>query len=113
MYCRDSKTTGEFSTGKFWDDVWKLDFFFKRHLCSKPHTESVRKLRSKNPNLRGTLVNMLLESPVVNEKTQIINERKRTRPKEIKFLSDSILLAIQMTFSCFLFKILTSTGLST
>uniref|UniRef100_A0A1B8Y9W5 HAT C-terminal dimerisation domain-containing protein n=1 Tax=Xenopus tropicalis TaxID=8364 RepID=A0A1B8Y9W5_XENTR len=97
-YCRDAKATGDFSTGKVWNDVWKLDFL-KRHLSSKSHTNSIRKLRNKNPTLRGGLVHMLLESPTKKENRQISNERKRSSPDEIKVLIDSVLLAIKMNIS--------------
>ena len=26
VFCRDAKVKGEFATGKYWEDVWKLDF---------------------------------------------------------------------------------------
>jgi hypothetical protein len=98
LYCRDAKTTGDFSNGKFWDGVWKLDFL-KRHLNSKSHTESVIKLRSKNPDCRGVLVNMFLESPAEKEKKKIIEERKRSTSEEIKVLIDCVLLAVRMNIS--------------
>ena len=97
-YCRDAKATGDFTTGKVWNDVWKLGFL-KRYLSSKSHTDSVTKLRSKNPTSRGGLVHMLLESPTKKENRQISIERKRSSPDEIKVLIDSVLLAIKMNIS--------------
>ena len=78
--------------------MWKLDFL-KRHLNSKSHTESVIKLRSKNPDCRGVLVNMFLESPAEKEKKKIIEERKRSTSEEIKVLIDCVLLAVRMNIS--------------
>ena len=97
-YCRDAKATGDFTTRKVWNDVWKLDFL-KRHQSSKSHTDSVTKLRSKNPTSRGGLVHMLLESPSKKENRQTSIEWKRSSPDEIKVLIDGVLLAIKMNIS--------------
>ena len=91
-YCVDAKSSGDFVSGKKWDNVWKLDFL-KRHLVSKLHVDAVGKLRRQNSSLPATgLLRLLKESP--QEK-----ERKRSKPDVIKALIDNVLLAIKMNNS--------------
>src|SRR5215469_17179318 len=52
-YCVDAKSSGDFVSGKKWDNVWKLDFL-KRHLVSKLHVDAVVKLRHQNSSLPAT-----------------------------------------------------------
>ena len=91
-YCLEAKVAGDFTTGKKYNDVWKLEFL-KRHLITKSHIDAVDKLRNQNSSLPATsLVNILQRSP-----EEI--ERKRSTPKEVKVLIDSVLLAIKMNNS--------------
>ena len=91
-YCLEAKVTGDFTTGKKYKDVWKLEFL-KRHLITKSHVDAVVKLRNQNSSLPTTsLVCILQQSPEERE-------RKRSTPKEVKVLIDSVLLAIKMNNS--------------
>jgi len=43
LYCKDAHASGDFATGKRWDD-WKIDYL-KRHVTQKSHPDSVSTLR--------------------------------------------------------------------
>ena len=84
-YCRGAKATGDFTSGKVWNNVWKL-YFLKRHLSSKSHTDSVTKLRSKNPTIRGGLVHMLIESPTKKKTGKLVLNRSVPVLMKLSFL---------------------------
>ena len=85
-YCRDAKATGDFTTGKVWNDVWKLDFL-KRHLSSKSHTDSVTKLRSKNPTSRGDLFTCCLKAQPKKKTGKLVLNGSVPVLMKLRFLS--------------------------
>ena len=98
LFCQKAKVKGEFSSGKNWDDGWKLDYL-KRHLTNKSHLSGVKLLQNQNPSLGLGLIGMLLETPDEKQKRQSDLERKRSKPDEIKILIDNVLLAVKMNSS--------------
>nr|XP_006115242.1 uncharacterized protein LOC102444032 isoform X1 [Pelodiscus sinensis] len=97
--CANARISSDFSTGKKWENGWKLDYM-KRHLSSRGHESAVHILRGANSHLpRLDMQCIPLETTNNRKKKLELMERQRAKPEEIKILIDNVLLAIHMNGS--------------
>lgn len=94
LYCKDAHASGDFATGKRWDD-WKIDYL-KRHVTQKSHLDSVSTLRLQKTGGLPRLLNESADDRAARKENSL---RKSADIEEVKILIDNVLLAISMNIS--------------
>ena len=91
--CNEAAPDSDFEKGKSWSE-WKVDYL-KRHLNHKHYSEALSTLTQK-PNLeaRGGSLSYFTAMPTAEE-----SEALKTPSREVKTLTDSVLLSVKLNSS--------------